>query len=210
MTTRLSVLSCEEFLEKLASKEPTPGGGGAAAMCGAMSAALSSMVGNLTVGKKGFEANEEHVKRLLLETEHIRSSFFELTEADALVFDAFMACYAMPKNTDEEKKARLDAIHRAAKQAAEVPMQVVRISVSILKIAKEMAELGNPNLITDAGCSAILAKATIDCSEYNVLINVPSTKDPVYNEQILAELASMKQEAYSLAAEVDALTRAKL
>lgn len=210
MNAKLSNLSCEEFLKKLASKEPTPGGGGAAAMCGAMAAALSSMVANLTIGKKGLEANEEQVKRLLLEAEHMRGSFLELIEADAQVFDTFMSCYALPKSTEEEKKARLDAIHAAAKQAADVPMQVVRISVRLLKIAKEMAELGNPNLITDAGCSAVLARAALDCSEYNVLINVPLTKDAVYNEAVLAELSSLKQTAYELAAEVDRLTRAKL
>ena len=181
MMNKLTEQACDEFLAKLASEAPTPGGGGAAAMAGAMAGALSSMVANLTIGKEKFAEVEGEVKNLCQEADALRGALLDLVEQDAAVFGNFMACYKLPKATEAEKKARLDAIHNAAKQAATVPMNIVRASAQVLAIADRLAVIGNPNVITDATCSALIARAAMRCAFYNVQINLNLTKDDGFN-----------------------------
>lgn len=195
---KLTELSCEEFLEKLASAAPTPGGGGGAAMAGALAAGLSSMVANLTIGKKGFEGNEARIKELLSQAEQLRTELVDLVQQDAGVFDSFMACYKLPKVTDAEKQARLDAIHAAAKGAAMVPMNIARAASKVLVIADELSVIGNPNVITDATCSAILARAALRCAVYNVYINLKLTKDDAFNKTLSKEMAQLREDAHAL------------
>jgi len=197
--SKLIEATCEEFLEKLASEAPTPGGGGAAALAGAIAGALSSMVANLTVGKEKFASVEPEVKVLCAKADNLRAELLELVEQDAAVFGSFMVCYKLPKATEEEKQARLAAIHTAAKQAATVPMNIARAAAGVLEIADRLAVIGNPNVITDATCSALLARAAMRCAFYNVYINLNLTKDEAFNEAMVAEIEVLKQAA--LAAE---------
>lgn len=190
----------KEFLAELASSAPTPGGGGAAAMAGALGAALSSMVANLTIGKEKFAIQEPEVKELLGQAEEVRKELLSLVEADAAVFGQFMSCYKLPKNTEEEKATRTQAIRSAAKAAGEVPLNIGRASVKVLRIAKRLAEIGNPGVVTDGACSALLARAALRCAVYNVVINLGLTKDDAYNEVIRAELEALQQEAAELEA----------
>lgn len=188
----------KEFLTELASSAPTPGGGGAAAMAGALAAALASMVANLTLGKEKFAAQEPEIKALLEQAETTRQELLALVEADAAVFGSFMSCYKLPKNTEEEKAARTQAIRKAAKGAAEVPLNIARASAKVLRIAKRIVEIGNPGVVTDGACSALLARAALRCAVYNVVINLGLTKDEEYNTTISQELEQLKQEALSL------------
>ncbi len=192
---KLTDLSSREFLTELASAAPVPGGGGAAALAGALAAALSSMVANLTIGKEKFAAQEEKVRALLSAVEKTRVKLLELAESDAAVFAEFMNCYKLPKGTDEEKAIRTAAVRKAAKQAAEVPLEIARVAMEVLLIADKLVLCGNPGVITDAACSGLLARAALRCAEYNVRINLGLTKDESYNEQITAELISMQQKA---------------
>lgn len=192
---KLTDLSSREFLTELASAAPVPGGGGAAALAGALAAALSSMVANLTIGKEKFAAQEEEVRALLSAAEKTRVKLLELAESDAAVFAEFMNCYKLPKGTDEEKATRTAAVCKAAKQAAEVPLEIARVAMEVLLIADKLVLCGNPGVITDAACSGLLARAALRCAEYNVRINLGLTKDESYNEQITAELISMQQKA---------------
>lgn len=194
----LTKLSCEEFLEKLASESPTPGGGGGAAVAGALAAALSSMVANITVGKEKFAEQEKEVQELFQSAESLRQNLLQLVEADAAVFDSFMECYRLPKNTDEEKTARTQAIGSAAKQAAEVPFAAAQACLDVLRIATRIVEIGNPNVITDGTISALLARAAMRSEFYNVRINLSLTKDDEYNVCMLAKLDSMEKEALEL------------
>lgn len=190
--------SGKEFLVELSSSAPTPGGGGAAAMAGALAAALSSMVANLTIGKEKFAAQEPEVKQLLEQAEAVRQELLALVEADAAVFGSFMSCYKLPKNTEEEKAVRTQAIRKAAKGAAEVPLNIARASAKVLRIAKRIVEIGNPGVVTDGACSALLARAALRCAVYNVVINLGLTKDEAYNTAIRLELEELKQEALNL------------
>lgn len=194
----LTELTSKKFLEELSSSAPTPGGGGAAALAGAMAAALASMVGNLTIGKEKFVANEAEVKELLQQAEEVRFNLLKLVEEDATVFGSFMSCYKLPKSTVEEKAIRAQAICEAAKKAAEVPLNIARETFKILSIAQRLAIIGNPNVITDAVCSALLARAALRCSEYNVLINLNLTKDVDYNNLVKEELKEIKAKALNL------------
>ena len=196
--SKLTDLTSKDFLTALASSAPAPGGGGGAAMAGALAAALASMVCNLTIGKEKFAAQECEVKALLQEAEQVRQTLLNLVEDDAAVFNSFMACYKLPKTTDAEKAARTAAIRKAAKQAAEVPLAIARASFKVLQLAHRLVIIGNPGVITDGACSALLARAALRCAEYNVRINLGLTKDEAYNEQVATELNKLLKTAEEL------------
>ena len=198
----LTELSSEKFLTELASSAPAPGGGGGAAMAGALAAALSSMVCNLTIGKERFAAQEAQVKELLEQAEAARVQLLQLVADDAAVFNSFMSCYKLPKATDEEKAARTAAIRAAAKQAAAVPLAIARESFKVLQLADKLVVCGNPGVITDGACSGLLARAALRCAEYNVRINLGLTKDEEWNAKVQAELSAMLSEAEKLEAEL--------
>lgn len=202
----LAKLSSEKFLAELASAAPAPGGGGGAAMAGALAAALSSMVCNLTIGKEKFAAQEAEVQAVLEKAEAARVRLLQLVEDDAAVFNSFMSCYKLPKSTEEEKAARTAAIRKAAKQAAQVPLAIAHEAFAVLKLAAELVTSGNPGVITDAACSGLLARAALRCAEYNVRINLGLTKDEAWNAQVAEELAAMLQQAEVLEAELLAVT----
>ena len=196
--SKLTDLTSKDFLTALASSAPAPGGGGGAAMAGALAAALASMVANLTIGKEKFAAQECEVKALLQEAEQVRQNLLALVEDDAAVFNSFMACYKLPKTTDAETAARTAAIRKAAKQAAEVPLAIAKASYKVLQLAHRLVIIGNPGVITDGACSALLARAALRCAEYNVRINLGLTKDEAYNAQVAAELEKLLKTAEEL------------
>ena len=202
----LTELKSTDFLTALASSAPAPGGGGGAAMAGALAAALASMVANLTIGKEKFAQQEPEVKELLDEAEEVRQNLVQLVEDDAAVFNSFMACYKLPKATEEEKALRAAAIRNAAKQAAEVPLAIAKASYRALQLAQRLVCIGNPGVITDGACSALLARAALRCAEYNVRINLGLTKDEEYNSQVKAELNFLLKTAEELEQEALAVT----
>ena len=204
--SKLTEMKSVDFFAALASSAPAPGGGGGAAMAGALAAALASMVCNLTIGKEKFAQQEPEVKELLDEAEEVRQSLLALVEDDAAVFNSFMACYKLPKATEAEKAARTAAIRNAAKQAAEVPLAIARASYRALMLAERLVCIGNPGVITDGACSAILARAALRCAEYNVRINLGLTKDEEYNHGVQAELNNLLKNAEELEAGALALT----
>ena len=204
--SKLTDLKSTEFLTALASSAPAPGGGGGAAMAGALAAALASMVANLTIGKEKFAQQEPEVKALLEETEEERQRLLRLVEDDAAVFNSFMSCYKLPKATEEEKAARANAIRSAAKQAAEVPLAIARASYKVLTLAERLVRIGNPGVITDGACSALLARAALRCAEYNVRINLGLTKDEAYNQSVQEELNNLLKTAEELELEALAVT----
>jgi len=194
----LTKLSCQEFLEKLASNAPTPGGGGGAAMAGALAVALTSMVGNLTVGKEKFAAYEEEVQNILAKAEALRLKMLSLVNADAEVFNSFMACYRMPKATEEEKLVRNQAIQNAAKEAAGVPFDIAQSCLEVMKLADRIAIIGNHGAITDAAVSAIMARAALRSAVYNVVVNLKLIKDEAYNKEMYDKLEAMQKVAEAL------------
>ena len=178
------------FLDELASNSPTPGGGSVAALAGALGAALISMVGNLTVGKKKYEDVEEDIKKIISSSEKLRYELSQLIEEDVKVFNNFMATYKMPKETEDEKKVRTEKIQQSLIEAAKVPLKVAYKCLDVLSLSQEVAEKGNVNVISDAGVAALLAKAALESAILNVKINLKMIKD----ERITEELSSSLKE----------------
>lgn len=178
------------FLDELASNSPTPGGGSVAALVGALGAALISMVGNLTVGKKKYEDVEEDFKKIISSSEKLRYELSQLIEEDVKAFNNFMATYKMSQETETEKKIRSEKIQESLIEAAKVPLRAAYKCLDIFSLSKEVAEKGNINAVSDAGVAALMAEAALGSAILNVKINLRMIK----NEKIRNEFSSSIKE----------------
>ncbi len=199
----------ESFLDRLASGTPTPGGGSAAAHVGATAAALVAMVARLTAGKKNYGDVEERMEAAIEAAEKLRSELSLAVERDADAFDAFMAARKLPRETDEEKAARAQAIEQATHGAATVPLDVARMALDVLKLAAEMAETGNTNAASDAGASAAMAGAALAAAGLNVRINALGARDQSAVAEWLDELEGFEKERVRLDERVKAALKAR-
>jgi len=187
-----------QYTERLASDEPTPGGGSAAALAGALAAASAAMVASFTVGREKFAEVEEDIQRMLSTLDEQREQLLQLTDADAEAYGKVGAAYGLPKQTDEEKQARRAAIQEALKTAAEVPMGVAEACAQTMAVLGELAHKGNPNLISDVGVAAQLALAALRCARLNVEVNLAFIKDEDYidrKRQLLHQLMTQSEPA---------------
>ena len=166
-----------EFLEELASAAPTPGGGAACACVGALASSLASMVANLTLHKKGYEAHEQEMAEAIEALANCRELLLSLMAEDEKAFGALAACWRMPKTTKKEIAARHEAEQRALVTASEVPLQIMRICAKIIEIDEFMVRDGNRNAIADAGAAAVFAKAAIQAAALNVYGNTTYMDD---------------------------------
>jgi formiminotetrahydrofolate cyclodeaminase len=180
--------SIQVFLNELASKTSTPGGGSAAAIMGAMGAALVSMVCNLTIGKKNYAEVEEELRSVLARAEAVRERLTDMIQADVEVFNQVMSAYGLPKDTEEQKAARSHAIQVALKAATEVPLDCVRACRETIKLSQIVAEKGNLNVISDAGVAVLAAYAALRSAALNVYVNAKGIKDEAFVKARLAEL----------------------
>jgi formiminotetrahydrofolate cyclodeaminase len=178
----------ESFLDALASNSATPGGGSAAAIIGAMGAALVSMVCNLTVGKKKYVEVEGEMKDVLAKAETLRKKLIGMIEDDVTAFDAVMGAYGMPKETDADKAARDQAIQAALKQATDVPLACARAAREVIDIAAIAADKGNLNVISDAGVGVLAGYAALRSAALNVFTNARMITDKTFAEAKLKEL----------------------
>jgi formiminotetrahydrofolate cyclodeaminase len=181
----------ETFLDELASGAPTPGGGSAAAITGAMGAALISMVCNVTIGKKGHEAVEAEMKSVRDESERLRLRLTAMVAEDMAAFDGLMAAYRLPKATEEEKSQRAAAIQTSLFAATETPMACARACAQVVTLSKRAAEKGYAGVISDAGVGVLSANTALRSAGLNVYINVPSLKDRAYADAATAELEQL-------------------
>jgi formiminotetrahydrofolate cyclodeaminase len=201
--------SLQPFLNSLASGDPTPGGGAAAAAVGAMGAALVSMVCRLTVGRAEFAAGEAQLQDTLTRAEALRAELTGLIDADAAAYTTVMAAYRLPKATDAEKTARREAIQSALKQATLTPLDTARACAGVIELAQVAARLGNPHAVSDAGAAALCAQAGLKAAALNVLINLASIKDEAFAAAHRAELDHLLA-AHRLADEVYAAVSGKI
>lgn len=202
--------SVQTFLDELASSAPTPGGGGAAAVMGAMGAALVSMVCNLTVGKEKYAAVEADMRSVLEKAEDLRRRLAGMVKDDVDVFNKVMGAYGLPKQTDEEKAARSDAIQAALKEAATVPLDCAKLCAEVIRLSHEAAQKGNLNVISDAGVAVLAAYAALKSAALNVYINVGGIKDPVFADVKRQELEAVLAGMDTLTDEVYELVKSKL
>jgi formiminotetrahydrofolate cyclodeaminase len=179
----------QQFLDELASKAPTPGGGSAAAIMGAMGAALVSMMCNLTIGKKNYEAVEGEMKEALEQAESLRERLTDMVRADVEAFDRVMGAYGLPKDTDEQKQARSQAIQEALKAATEVPLKCAKACAEVVRLSKTVAEKGNRNVVSDAGVAVLAGYAGLRSAALNVYVNAGAIKDETFVSSRLDELS---------------------
>jgi len=193
--------SVRQYLDQLASGDPTPGGGSAAGLTGAMGAALLCMSARFTVGREKYAAFDENARRVLEEAETLRGKLQELMEEDAAAYSAYRAAAALPKDTDEQKAARKAAIQQSTKSSARVPMQIARHCFRLLELAGVLAGNCNPYLVSDVVVAAHNALAAFRAAVINIRMNLASLEDRDFVGAIECELQPMIDRSASLTRE---------
>lgn len=188
----------DKFLEALASSAPTPGGGGAAALCGALAIALGNMVGNLTLGKKKYADVQEDIAELNAKAEALRAGFVALVDADAEAFAPLSRAYSIPK----DDPARDEIMEPALLKAAEAPLEIMRKCAEALDLISGYAAKGSALAISDAGCAAALCGAAMEAAALNVKINTKSMKNRAVADNINAEMNELLQKYFALSQEI--------
>lgn len=183
----------------LASKEPVPGGGGAAALVGAVGVALGSMVGSLTIGKKKYIDVQDDIIALNAKAEVLSNSLLELVQRDAQVFEPLSKAYGMPKDTDIEREEKDRVMEAALKDACSVPLAIMEKCCEVIELHKEYAIKGTAIAISDVGCGVICAKSALQAASLNVFINTKSMKDREYADEINIHANSMLEKYCAIA-----------
>ena len=204
----LKNLSVEEFAAVTGSDAPAPGGGSVAALAGGLGAALAEMVANLTIGKAKYADVEEEMKGLAAEGAALRKELIDSIQKDTESFTAYMNALGMPKNTDEEKAARKEAMQNGLKEAAEVPLAVAETALKIFHVAGAVVERGNA--VTDGLVASMMARTAVLSALLNVKINLGSIKDEEFVARMAAKVAELEKAAMDgekAVMELSALTR---
>ena len=191
-----------EFTNELSVDSPAPGGGSTAALCGALSASLSSMVSNLTVGKKEYKNVQKDVKEIAVKAQSLKDEFLRAVDLDTIAFNKLMEAYRLPKKTEEQKQERDQAVEKALKEATLVPFGVLEKSIDALNLAREIAMKGNKNSLSDAGVAGLTAQAAAEGGYYNIKINLPNLQDNEFKSKIKKQAASLKKKAVKLGDEL--------
>jgi formiminotetrahydrofolate cyclodeaminase len=203
-------MSLTKFSEGLASGAPTPGGGCASALSGALAAGLAAMVARTTAASKKFADRAEQMNQVATEADQLRGEFLALVDEDARAFDQVMAAFRMPKDTPEQQAARSQAIQQAYKAAVEPPIRVCTRSLRVLELAVQVAEQGNPSAASDAGVSALLAATALEGGALNVQINLGSIKDEGFRNTQAEKVRAAQTQGQALREKVLAAVRGKL
>jgi len=190
--------SVAQFLDALGSNAPTPGGGAACAVAGAMAAALAEMVAQFTVGKPAYAADDASMRAMIERAQHLRQVLLQLVTEDERGFAAVSAAYRLPKATEAERTARTEAIQAALQVAMQPPLQVMKYGCEVAVLALAAAEAGNTSLASDAGCAALFAEAAVRAAGLNVLANVVLMRDTAAAERLRRQVASYEQQAAGL------------
>jgi formiminotetrahydrofolate cyclodeaminase len=198
----LTERTVSQFLNELASNSPAPGGGSVAALAGAAGAALTSMVCNLTVGKKKYADVQGEMLTVLQKSEELRKEFTELIDKDTEAFNALLAAFGKPKGTDQEQMARTIAIQDATKSATLIPLRVMQVCQQALHHARTVAQKGNKNSASDAGVAALMLQASCAGGGLNVRINLRGLTDSEFVEQTSRKCLDILHSVEDLAREV--------
>jgi formiminotetrahydrofolate cyclodeaminase len=181
-------LPVRDFARQLAAEQPTPGGGSAAALAGSLGAALVSMVCHYTIGRERYRDSEDRAKQLLEQAELLRAALEGATAADVAAYQGYAEAQRLPRETDEQKAARKQELQRALQASTEVPLDVAERSAQLVRLAYEASEIGNPNLISDAGVAASLGLAAFEAAALNVELNAGGLDDKAHAESSLGRL----------------------
>jgi len=198
------------FMDELSSESPAPGGGSVAALCGTLGAALAGMVANLSANKRGWENRVSEFSIAAEKAEQLKKRLLFLVDEDTRSFNKVMEAFALPKNSEEEKKIRKSEIDKANFYAASVPLQVMETCLEVYEVTQQMAQSGNPNSITDAGVSALCLEAGIKGAAYNVRINLSSLPEGENKHLMEQKVKEILETSAIKAKEIQILVEAKI
>ena len=203
----LKSLSVKEFIDKVTGNDPVPGGGSVSALNGSLAASLAAMVANLTVGRKKYAEVNDEMEQISARMTEQSAKLLADVDRDAEAYDRVFAAFKLPKETDEEKAVRKEAIQRETKYAAEVPMEVARTASALLPMIDAAARRGNSNAVTDATVAMMCARTAVIGALLNVRINLTSITDEAFVKEMSAEAERLERE--TLAAEQQVLEYVK-
>lgn len=207
---KLVDMNLTAFADETASESPAPGGGSIAAYAGAMGASLATMVANLSSHKRGWDDRWEEFSVWAEKGQAIKNELLHLVDEDTAAFKKIMDAFGLPKESDEEKAARSAAIQAATKYAIQVPFRVMEVAHSSFELIKAMAEVGNPNSVTDAGVGALCARTAVIGAHLNVKINASGLKDRAFADEILSKAKKLETEAIAMETEILAMVESKI
>ena len=198
------------FTEETASESPAPGGGSIAAAMGAMGAALGTMVANLSSHKRGWDDRWEEFSEWAVKGKYYQTELLKMVDEDTNAFNKIMDAFGLPKKTNEDKAIRNKAIQDATKYAIEVPFKVMNLCYESMEVMKAMAEIGNPNSVSDAGVGSIAALAGVKGAFLNVKINGGSLDDKAFVEDIVKKGQGVQASAAKRQKEILDIVDAKM
>ncbi|MCI1946193.1 cyclodeaminase/cyclohydrolase family protein [Clostridium luticellarii] len=199
---KLADKTCADFVEVLASKAATPGGGGASAIVGAIGMALGSMVCNLTIGKKKYAQYDEKVKGILKKATDLQDELLKLMDEDAECFLPLSKAYGMPKETEQEKKLKSETLEKCLKEACSVPVNIVKKAYEAVELHEALVDNCSKLAISDVGVGVQCLKAAIIGAQLNVIINLNSIKDNEYVDRVKGEIEPLIKNGIKIADEV--------
>ncbi len=209
-SARLINMNLIEFANETASESPAPGGGSISAYVGALGISLGTMVANLSSHKPGWDDRWKEFSDWAEKGQHYKNELMKLVEEDTTAFNRIMTAFGLPKSTDEEKKARTQAIQEATKYATEVPFKVMQLCFDSMEVIKAMVEFGNPNSITDAGVGALCARSAVMGAYLNVKINASGLTDKDFATQLISQGLVLEGKTQALEAEILKLVNSKI
>ncbi len=200
--SKLVNMTLSEFADETASESPAPGGGSIAAYIGALGVSLATMVANLSSHKKGWDDRWEEFSNWAEKGQYYKDELTKLVDADTTAFNKIMAAFGLPKSTDEEKTTRKQAIQDATKFAIDIPFKVMELSYDSMTLIKAMAEIGNPNSVSDAGVGALCARSAVMGAFMNVRINASGYDDKTIVNEIISKGKTIELKAIELESEI--------
>ncbi|HMK17677.1 MAG TPA: glutamate formimidoyltransferase [Chitinophagaceae bacterium] len=208
--SRLVSMPISDFADETASESPAPGGGSIAAYIGSLGVSLATMVANLSSHKKGWDERWEEFSNWAEKGQQFKDELLRLVDADTKAFNGIMNAMSLPKGTDEEKAARKQAMNEATKVAIEVPFHVMKLSYDSMEVIKAMAEVGNPNSVSDAGVGALCARSAVMGAFMNVRINASGYDDKGFVDDVLKKGKEIEKKAIALEGEILNIVNSKI
>lgn len=200
--SKLVNMTLTDFADETASESPAPGGGSISAYVGALGVSLATMVANLSSHKKGWDDRWEEFSNWAEKGEQYKNELVKLVDADTKAFNQIMSAFGLPKSTNEEKAVRSKAIQEATKFAIEIPFRVMQVSYDSMEVIKAMAEIGNPNSVSDAGVGALCARSAVMGAFMNVRINASGYDDKTFVTDVLNRGREIENKTIALEAEI--------
>jgi glutamate formiminotransferase / formiminotetrahydrofolate cyclodeaminase len=203
-------MTCKGFANETASESPAPGGGSVSAYIGALGVALGTMVANLSSHKPGWDDKWETFSNWAEKGQKLNEELLFLVDEDTRAFNRIMDAFGLPKKTDEEKAARSEAIQDATKYAIEIPFKTMKAAYASMEVIKAMAEIGNPNSVSDAGVGALCARSAVLGAFLNVRINASDLKDQAFLDNLMQEANAIAEKAQEAEREILTIVEGKL